>query len=145
MASIPPFHSSNKSAPRPFLDQVEDQYNKRIDDDVSKLVDCYTDIVRIGENKDKDKFKVAQEGYQIESQAAQIVRSCESLLSLTNELKQFLLLNDAQTLGQLRKAQSEKLVESTTTIKNQVISMKDELSKAVFDLETVYYRPLADE
>lgn len=24
-------------------------------------------------NKDKDKFKVAQEGYQIESQAAQIV------------------------------------------------------------------------
>ncbi|RCH88792.1 hypothetical protein CU098_010507, partial [Rhizopus stolonifer] len=91
------------------------------------------------------KFKVAQEGYQIESQAAQIVRSCESLLSLTNELKQFLLLNDAQTLAQLRKAQSEKLVESTTTIKSQVNLMKDELSKAVFDLETVYYRSLTDE
>ncbi|CAO3679872.1 unnamed protein product [Rhizopus stolonifer] len=145
MTSIPPFHPSTKSAPRPFLAQVENQYNKRIDDDVAKLVDCYTDIVRIGENKDKDKFKVAQEGYQIESQAAQIVRSCESLLSLTNELKQFLLLNDAQTLAQLRKAQSEKLVESTTTIKSQVNLMKDELSKAVFDLETVYYRSLTDE
>lgn len=73
------------------------------------------------------------------------MRSCESLLSLTNELKQFLLLNDAQTLAQLRKAQSEKLVESTTTIKSQVNLMKDELSKAVFDLETVYYRSLTDE
>ncbi|KAG1221198.1 hypothetical protein G6F35_006162 [Rhizopus arrhizus] len=132
-------------APRPFLVQVDDQYNKRIDDDISKLVDCYTDIVRIGENKDKDKFKVAQEGYQIESQAAQIVRSCESLLSLTNELKQFLLLNDAETLAQLRKTQSEKLVESTTTIKSKVNTMRSELSKAVFDLETVYYRSLIDE
>jgi hypothetical protein len=28
----------------------------------------------IKKNKDKDKFKVAQEGYQIESQAAQIVK-----------------------------------------------------------------------
>lgn len=53
MTSIPPFHSSTKSAPRPFLAQVEDQYNKRIDDDVAKLVDCYTDIVRIGEVKKK--------------------------------------------------------------------------------------------
>lgn len=145
MTTIPSFHSSNKSAPRPFLVQVDDQYNKRIDDDISKLVDCYTDIVRIGENKDKDKFKVAQEGYQIESQAAQIVRSCESLLSLTNELKQFLLLNDAETLAQLRKTQSEKLVESTTTIKSKVNTMRSELSKAVFDLETVYYRSLIDE
>lgn len=49
MTTIPSFHSSNKSAPRPFLVQVDDQYNKRIDDDISKLVDCYTDIVRIGE------------------------------------------------------------------------------------------------
>lgn len=48
MTTIPSFHSSNKSA-RPFLVQVDDQYNKRIDDDISKLVDCYTDIVRIGE------------------------------------------------------------------------------------------------
>jgi hypothetical protein len=73
------------------------------------------------------------------------VRSCESLLSLTNELKQFLLLNDAETLAQLRKTQSEKLVESTTTIKSKVNTMRSELSKAVFDLETVYYRSLIDE
>ncbi|CAO3699624.1 hypothetical protein G6F70_008989 [Rhizopus microsporus] len=145
MTTIPPFHNPTKSAPRPFLAQVDDQLNKRIDDDTAKLVDCFTDIVRIGENKDKDKFKVAQEGYQIESQAAQIVRSCESLLSLTNELKQYLLLNDSQTLAQLRKTQSEKLTESTNMIKSKIGTMRSELAKAIFDLETVYYRSLTDE
>ncbi|CAO3644212.1 unnamed protein product [Mucor hiemalis] len=73
MATLP---FTTQTGPRPVLLQIENQYNKRIDDDVAKLVDCFTDIVKVGENKDKDKFKVAQEGYQIESQAAQIVSMC---------------------------------------------------------------------
>lgn len=73
------------------------------------------------------------------------MRSCESLLSLTNELKQYLLLNDSQTLAQLRKTQSEKLTESTNMIRSKVDTMRSELAKAIFDLETVYYRSLTDE
>lgn len=34
---------------RSMLQHMEDQYNKRIDDDITKLVDCYSDIVKIGE------------------------------------------------------------------------------------------------
>lgn len=48
MATLPQF-STQTSAPKPVLLQVEDQYNKRIDDDISKLVDCFTDIVKVGE------------------------------------------------------------------------------------------------
>lgn len=135
---------TTQTGPRPVLLQIEDQYNKRIDDDVTKLVDCFTDIVKVGENKDKDKFKVAQEGYQIESQAAQIVRSCESLLSLIGELKQNLLLNDTKTLTKLRQTQSDKLVTSTTAMKEQALKMKKELADTVYDLESVYYRSLTD-
>jgi hypothetical protein len=48
MATLPQF-SAQTSAPKPVLLQIEDQYNKRIDDDISKLVDCFSDIVKVGE------------------------------------------------------------------------------------------------
>ncbi|KAI8644572.1 surfeit locus protein 5 subunit 22 of mediator complex-domain-containing protein [Parasitella parasitica] len=143
MATLPQFNTT-QTGPRPVLLQIEDQYNKRIDDDVGKLIDCFTDIVKVGENKDKDKFKVAQEGYQIESQSAQIVRSCESLLSLIGELKQNLLLNDTKTLTTLRQTRSERLVENTTAIKDRMMVMKKELAETVYDLEAVFYRSLTD-
>lgn len=46
MATLP---FTTQTGPRPVLLQIEDQYNKRIDDDVAKLVDCFTDIVKVGE------------------------------------------------------------------------------------------------
>ncbi|EPB86557.1 hypothetical protein HMPREF1544_06631 [Mucor circinelloides 1006PhL] len=143
MATLPQF-STSQTGLKPVLVQIEDQYNKRIDDDIGKLVDCFTDIVKVGENKDKDKFKVAQEGYQIESQSAQIVRSCESLLSLIGELKQNLLLNDTKTLTTLRQTRSKKLIENTAAIKDRMQLMKKELAETVYDLETVFYRSLTD-
>lgn len=48
MATLPQF-TTQTSAPKPVLLQIEDQYNKRIDDDISKLVDCFTDIIKVGE------------------------------------------------------------------------------------------------
>jgi hypothetical protein len=48
MTTLPPFAAS-QTGPRPVLLQIEDQFNKRIDDDVAKLVDCFTDIIKVGE------------------------------------------------------------------------------------------------
>jgi hypothetical protein len=48
MATLPQFNTT-QTGPRPVLLQIEDQYNKRIDDDIGKLVDCFTDIVKVGE------------------------------------------------------------------------------------------------
>lgn len=45
-----------QTGPRPVLLQIEDQFNKRIDDDVGKLVDCFTDIVKVGEVSKKNTF-----------------------------------------------------------------------------------------
>jgi hypothetical protein len=49
MTTLPQFSSSNNTNVRPVLLQIEDQYNKRIDDDIAKLVDCFADIVKVGE------------------------------------------------------------------------------------------------
>lgn len=43
--------TSGTASARSTLLSMEDQYNKRIDDDISKLVDCFADIVKIGEVK----------------------------------------------------------------------------------------------
>lgn len=48
MATLPQF-STSQTGLKPVLVQIEDQYNKRIDDDIGKLVDCFTDIVKVGE------------------------------------------------------------------------------------------------
>ncbi|ORX55794.1 SURF5-domain-containing protein [Hesseltinella vesiculosa] len=129
---------------RPVLIHMEDQYNKRIDDDISKLVDCFTDIVKAGEIADKDKFKVSQEGYQIENQATQIVRSTESLLGLIKELKQFLLLNDTRTLTALTEYRSNALTSQTNEIKKSILDLRQELTDAIYDMESVYFRSVVD-
>ncbi|KAI8967938.1 hypothetical protein BDF20DRAFT_908217 [Mycotypha africana] len=121
MTTLPQFNTNSQVATRPVLLQLEDQYNKRIDDDIAKLVDCFTDIVKAGE-----------------------VRSCESLLSLIGELKQNLLLNDTKTLTALRQKRSEKLTENTAAIKGRLSTMRSELAETIYDLETVYYRSLTN-
>ncbi|KAI7857332.1 surfeit locus protein 5 subunit 22 of mediator complex-domain-containing protein [Circinella umbellata] len=142
MASTNKVQASGTASARQTLINAEEQYNKRIDDDISKLVDCFTDIVRVGENKDKDKFRVAEEGYQIESQSAQIVRSAESLLGLITELKQHLLLNDTALLSQLAKQRKQVLSTQSDEIKNTVLKMREELRTTIYDLESVYFRSL---
>ncbi|KAG2217646.1 hypothetical protein INT45_004222 [Circinella minor] len=151
MASTNKVQASGTASARQTLINAEEQYNKRIDDDISKLVDCFTDIVRVGENKDKDKFRVAEEGYQIESQSAQItllinknyqVRSAESLLGLITELKQHLLLNDTALLSQLAKQRKQVLNTQSDEIKNTVLKMREELRTTIYDLESVYFRSL---
>ncbi|KAI8073211.1 surfeit locus protein 5 subunit 22 of mediator complex-domain-containing protein [Gongronella butleri] len=137
--------ASSGTSSRPVLQHMEDQYNKRIDDDISKLVDCFTEIVKTGEIAEKDKFKVSQEGYQVENQAAQIVRSTESLLGLIKELKQFLLLNDTKTLTALTEQRSRALTGQTSEIKKVVLDLRQEITDAMYEMESVYYRSLVDQ
>ncbi|KAL1930132.1 hypothetical protein VTP01DRAFT_1286 [Rhizomucor pusillus] len=69
----------------------------------AKLFDCFPDIVYIGENRGKDKFRVAR--CRILNRKQKCTNFCivprfdpaESLLSLLTELKQHLLLDDTET------------------------------------------------
>ncbi|KAJ2962907.1 hypothetical protein NQZ79_g1932 [Umbelopsis isabellina] len=165
MAGLPPQHNNPAQAAsnKPILLQLEEQYTKRVDDDVLKLVDSFADIIRVTEIEKKDKFKVTQEGYQIESQTAQIVsflkqrghdllllsyafcfqiRSAESLLGLITELKQMLLLNDTKTLTHLSETRTKDLQAPKTAIKSEMYKIKTELDAAIFDMENVLYRNL---
>jgi hypothetical protein len=51
MAGLPPQHNNPAQAAssKPILLQLEEQYTKRVDDDVLKLVDSFADIIRVTE------------------------------------------------------------------------------------------------
>ncbi|CAO3688185.1 unnamed protein product [Umbelopsis ramanniana] len=146
MAGLPPQHNNpaQLGGNKPILLQLEEQYTKRVDDDVLNLrVNAHmTNTPLPVPIENKDKFKVTQEGYQIESQTAQIIRSAESLLGLITELKQILLLNDTKTLTQLSDTRTKDLREPKTAIKSEMSKIKTELDAAVFDMENVLYRNL---
>jgi hypothetical protein len=51
MAGLAPQHNnpSQLGSNKPILVQLEEQYTKRVDDDVLKLVDSFADIIRVTE------------------------------------------------------------------------------------------------
>ena len=65
------------------------------------------------------------------------VRSCESLLTMTHDLKATLLLNDTQTLMQLHENRRKALNARTLKIKSKIIQLNDAVSDAIWEMESV--------
>jgi len=67
---------------------------------------------------DKDKYRNSLDGFVVELRAANLVRACETLLTMTHDLKATLLLNDTQTLMQLHENRRKAL--NARTQKNKI-------------------------
>ncbi|OZJ06857.1 hypothetical protein BZG36_00144 [Bifiguratus adelaidae] len=134
--AAPAQHVQRVQPSRPALQQIEEQYNKRVDDDVERLMDSFVDIVRISAVEDKDTFKTTQEGYQIESQAAQMVRSVESLFSVITDLKHYALLNDTSTLTRLVQTRSEQLRTQKEEIRDNLKDLRKDVTAAIEELQS---------
>ncbi|KAF9116369.1 Mediator of RNA polymerase II transcription subunit 22 [Mortierella sp. AM989] len=130
-----------KSASLSALQEIEEAYNKRLDSDVAQLMESFGDIVKVASitynesSISKDKYKLAQESYQIQGRATNIVSSAESLLAMVTELKQTLLLNDANTLAQLSTQRQQELSTQKTAVKQRVLGLKDEVDRTIWELE----------
>jgi mediator of RNA polymerase II transcription subunit 22 len=88
----------------------------------------------------KDKYKLAQESYQIQGRATNIVSSAESLLAMVTELKQTVLLNDANTLAELSTQRQQDLQNQKTAVKQRVLGLKDEVDRTIWELEKACYQ-----
>ncbi|ORX98914.1 SURF5-domain-containing protein [Basidiobolus meristosporus CBS 931.73] len=136
--------TSNKPAPTGnvstnALTQIEETYNKRLDNELDQLVDSFGDIIRVAKIQDKDKFRIAQENYQVECRAANIVRSVESLLGLVTELKQSLLLNDTNTLNHFTTSRIRVVSNQKEVVKDSVVKLRGNLDSAIWEMENAYY------
>ncbi|KAK3841044.1 MAG: surfeit locus protein 5 subunit 22 of mediator complex-domain-containing protein [Linnemannia gamsii] len=127
------------------LQEIEEAYNKRLDMDVAQLMESFGDIIKVASithsesSQSKDKYKLAQESYQIQGRATNIVTSAESLLAMVTELKQTLLLNDATTLAQLATQRQADLSSQKTAVKQRVMGLKEEVDKTIWELEQACY------
>ncbi|KAF9579060.1 Mediator of RNA polymerase II transcription subunit 22, partial [Lunasporangiospora selenospora] len=135
------------------LQEIEEAYNKRLDTDLSTLMESFGDIVKVAKityddsSVSKDKYKLAQESYQIQGRAMNIVSSAESLLAMVTELKQTLLLNDAGMLAELTLRRQQELTMQKTAVKQRVLGLKEEVDRTIWELEQSIYgvRPSATE
>ncbi|KAI9098720.1 mediator complex, subunit Med22 [Phlyctochytrium arcticum] len=115
--------------------QTQDELNKRLDVEVDALLENLTHIVEAASlrqkslsetNKleSKDRYKIAQDKQLMEGSAANLVNSAESLLSMTADLKQALLLTDFRMIN--------------TTLYTRYITVKDRQSQC--DAELVEFQ-----
>ncbi|KAF9945722.1 Mediator of RNA polymerase II transcription subunit 22 [Modicella reniformis] len=134
-----------KNASLSALQEIEEAYNKRLDLDVAQLMESFGDIIKVASitynesSISKDKYKLAQESYQIQGRATNIVSSAESLLAMVTELKQTLLLNDANTLAELSTRRQQELTNQKTAVKQRVLGLKEEVDRTIWELEKACY------
>lgn len=65
------------------------------------------------------------------------MRACETLLTMTHDLKATLLLNDTQTLMQLHENRRKALNTRTQKIKSKILQLNDVISEAIWEMESV--------
>ncbi|KAF9973065.1 Mediator of RNA polymerase II transcription subunit 22 [Actinomortierella ambigua] len=128
------------------LQEIEEAYNKRLDADITQLLDSFGDIVRVASiahpdnpSQTKDKYRIVQESYQVQGRATNIVRSAESLVAMLAELKRMMLLNDTTTLAQIASDRHNQLTSKKTAVKQRVLALKEEVDRTVWELERAYY------
>jgi len=112
-----------------YLDNVEEEWNKKVDTEIETLVDGMVDIVSLASIGDKDKFRVAQESFQTECRAESMVRAAHSLLSITHSLKLLLLLSDETQIAHRRDAELKHVQHEKTEAREKVAVLLDELLK----------------
>ncbi|KAF8591115.1 hypothetical protein K439DRAFT_1402766 [Ramaria rubella] len=110
-----------------YLDQVEEEWNKKVDVEVDTLVDGMVDLVAIASVGDKDKFQIALESFQAQCRTESMVRAASSLMSITHSLKLLLLLSDE---AQIVRQHNEELRTATAEgdrCRQEVARLLDEL------------------
>lgn len=81
----------------------------------------------------------AQDQYEMNVRAANIVRAGESLMKLVSDMKEFLILNDFPSVNTSISERSNALQEINNVTDQQLLTLKQELAVNLFDLEQSYF------
>lgn len=118
-------------------------YTKRLKDDVKSILDNFTEIVKSSKVEDETQVsrltQSAQDQYEVNVRAANIVRAGESLLKLVSDMKEFLILNDFPSVNATISERSSTLQEMTNQTDQKLLSLKQELALNLYELEQSYY------
>ncbi|KAJ3844826.1 hypothetical protein F5878DRAFT_601019 [Lentinula raphanica] len=110
-----------------YLNDIEEEWNKKVDLEVETLVDGMVDLVGLASINDKDKFRIAQESFQAEARAESMVRAANTLLSITHSMKLLFLLSDEAQIAHRRDAELKVVHEEKENAKEQVATLLNDL------------------
>ncbi|KAJ3297938.1 Mediator of RNA polymerase II transcription subunit 22 [Borealophlyctis nickersoniae] len=128
-----------------------EELNSRVRADIQSFILNYSNILNAAplqqkkfeadddELEPKDKHKLAQEHQLMEGAAANMVRSCESLLTLTGELKQALLLNDFRSLTSTVGGRWITVRHQEKRNFENLCALQDELADVTREMEDALY------
>lgn len=118
-------------------------YTKRLKDDVKSILDNFTEIVKSSKVESETQVarltQSAQDQYEMNVRAANIVRAGESLMKLVSDMKEFLILNDFPSVNTSISERSNALQEVNNVTDQQLLTLKQELAVNLFELEQSYY------
>ncbi|XP_034452008.1 mediator of RNA polymerase II transcription subunit 22 isoform X1 [Hippoglossus hippoglossus] len=118
-------------------------YNKRLKDDISSILDNFTEIIKTAKIEDETQVARAtqaeQDHYEMHVRAANIVRAGESLMKLVSDLKQFLILNDFPSVNDAISLQNQHLRSLQEECDKKLTSLRDEIAIDLYELEEEYY------
>ncbi|CCF50209.1 hypothetical protein NDA11_003967 [Ustilago hordei] len=117
--------SSAAQSSKAYLDGLEESVNKTIDGEIETLLGSYKELVMLAGVADKDKHRLAQEGFQSEARADIMVRAVQNLTLLSESLKLSLLLS--KTPDPALNDEALELIESTEREKMRVASLLAEV------------------
>ncbi|XP_067056161.1 mediator of RNA polymerase II transcription subunit 22-like [Acropora muricata] len=137
----------NMSQPSRILPQSNEtllkSYTKRLKDDVKSILDNFTEIVKSSKVESETQVarltQSAQDQYEMNVRAANIVRAGESLMKLVSDMKEFLILNDFPSVNTSISERSNALQEINNVTDQQLLTLKQELAVNLFELEQSYY------
>ncbi|KAI8906527.1 surfeit locus protein 5 subunit 22 of mediator complex-domain-containing protein [Powellomyces hirtus] len=129
---------------------TEEDLNKRLDTDIDVLLGSLTHIVESATLRQpsltdasllepKDRYKIAQERQLMQGAAANIVNSAQSLLTLTSELKQALLLNDFKMLNSTAQSRWLTIKDREAKGNGTLLEFQKELEMVTADIEDALY------
>ncbi|GMT04828.1 hypothetical protein PENTCL1PPCAC_27002, partial [Pristionchus entomophagus] len=120
------------------------EYKRRLRDNIRSLNDNFVHLITAAKIKQEDEVHKSQNGrmaehkttqYEMKVRAALIVRACDELSKLTNDLKEFLILHDFNFLTEaISKAENE----CEDKLKHQLRKHNDlriDIAKIVFDVD----------
>lgn len=133
----------------PPIKRLQTNYNKRLENELNKMIDSYGHIIRTAKMSERDKkndkveaSKDKRDNLQLDVLIENLVLSAESLSQLVYEIKQTYVLCDSTTLCKELIDNTRTIVLQRTATEQRLEELSREVDVALNELEMEHYSSL---
>ncbi|PVU94179.1 hypothetical protein BB561_002742 [Smittium simulii] len=110
------------------LEKYEIDFNSKVNFEIESMV------------REKNKFQIYQEGFQIQTKAATLVKSAETLLTITTNLKKAYLVNDSRYQIETTCARNNEISRLKSNTVDAINKLSEQLDSSITELNNSYLK-----